>query len=212
MKITFFRALPLLTALSLCTGVAQLSYGQSTSDFQVVNRSISTNKKLKVIHLDAREDVGIAWIKGKKFSTGTIEFDVKGKDKLQESFVGIAFHGSNDKTYESVYFRPFNFRATDPVRKSHAVQYIANPDFDWPKLREEFPGKYEQPILPDTDPNEWFHVRIKVSTSQISVYVNGNAQSTLEVSPLVPQKGTMIGYWVGNGSAGDWKNLVIKPQ
>gem|GEM_PF-6071604 len=34
--------------------------------------------------------------------------------------------------YEAVYFRPFNFRSSDPVRKGHAVQYVANPGcFGW---------------------------------------------------------------------------------
>jgi len=83
--------------------------------------------------------------------------------------------------------------------------------YDWPKLRDNFPGKYEQPISPASDPNEWFHVRIDVTGDKISVFVNGNGRPSLVVAPpLVHYVGRQIGYWVGNGSAGNWKNLRIK--
>lgn len=178
--------------------------------FKVVNRSIRLDKTSGTINLDEVDGAGIAWIKKEKFTTGIIEFDVKGKDKLQQSFVGIAFHGLNDTTYESIYFRPFNFRAADPERRAHAVQYIALPGNDWPKLREDFPGKYEQPVSPALDPNDWFHVKIVVSTRFIKVYVNNSTQPVLEVESLAELKGEMIGYWVGDGSGGDWKGLKIR--
>jgi hypothetical protein len=139
-----------------------------------------------------------------------IEFDIKGKDVQQQSFVGFAFHGVNDSTYEAVYFRPFNFRASDPVRKGHAVQYIANPDFDWPVLRMRYPNKYEQPVSPVPDPNGWFHARIVVSREKIVVFVNGAPAPSLVVAPPpVVRDGLMLGFWVGNGSDGDWKNVRI---
>jgi len=56
---------------------------------------------------------------------------VRGKDLFQQSFVGLAFHGKDDNTYEAVYLRPFNVRSDDPVRRDHAVQYMSVPDFDW---------------------------------------------------------------------------------
>lgn len=175
--------------------------------YKVFNRTISLDGE--IIHLNEAEGPGIAWIIGKTFTQGTIEFDEKGKDEFQRSFVGIAFHGVNDTTYEAIYFRPFNFRATDPVRKAHAVQYIANPNYDWPKLRADFPNKYEQPVSSDLDPNQWFHVKVNVSDKKISVYVNGDNKAVLGVESLVDMSGKMIGFWVGNGSAGDWKNLKI---
>lgn len=175
--------------------------------FSVVNRVISL--KSGIIHLNEADGAGIAWIKGKTFTNGVIEFDVRGKDQFQASFLGIAFHGLNDTTYESIYFRPFNFRSTDPARKGHAVQYIAIPKYDWPKLRADFPNKYEQPISPELDPNQWLHVKIIVSDERVSVYVNGSERPALELQPLVHDGGKMIGYWVGNGSAGDWRNLKI---
>src|SRR5258707_571945 len=50
--------------------------------FEVINRQLSiTNQDNKtVIHLNSKENNGIAWIKDLKFEKGIIEFDVKGKD------------------------------------------------------------------------------------------------------------------------------------
>jgi hypothetical protein len=197
----------------MCVSALNCFAQNNTEDLQkkytVVNREISAGTDGS-IHLNEKDGVGIAWINGQQFTTGTIECDIKGKDVLQASFVGIVFHGVNDTTYETVYFRPFNFRADDPLRKSHAVQYIASPVYDWPKLRKEYPGKYEQPISPAPDPNTWFHARIEVSSKAIRVFVNGNTQPSLVVEPLVHTNGTMIGYWAG-GTDGDWKNFKIIP-
>jgi len=187
------------------------SFAQTTEELQkkytVFNRTLSAGADPGSIHMNDAEGEGHAWLNGTKFTYGTIEVDIKGKDKLQASFVGIAFHGVNDSTFESVYFRPFNFRSADPVRKLHAVQYIAPPKFGWEKLRNEFPGKYEQPISPAPDPNEWFHARIVVDSKNIKVYVNGSATPSLVVEALVHTSGTLIGLWTDTD--GDWKNLKI---
>jgi hypothetical protein len=176
----------------------------------VVNRLLTPGADPGSIHLNEVDGVGIAWLRGKEFTTGSIEFDIKGKDVLQHSFVGVAFHGVDDTTYEAVYFRPFNFRATDPVRKAHAVQYIASPNYDWPRLRADYPNKYEQPLSPAPDPEQWIHVRMLVESKKISVYVNNSKQPALTVEPpLVNTNGKKIGIWAGNTSGGDWKNLKI---
>ena len=182
---------------------------QGLRSYHVVNRSMELIKDSGIVRLNATEGVGIAWIKGEQFKEGIIEFDIKGKDAFQDSFVGIAFHGLNDTTYESIYFRPFNFRATDPVRKAHAVQYIANPAYDWPKLREEFPNQYERPVSPDIDPNDWFHVKISVVKDRITVYIANTRQPVLSVRSLLRRNGWKIGLWAGNGSDGSWKNLKL---
>lgn len=210
MKPLLFMALA-----SGCLSVHTL-YAQQTSkgavklskpDVTTVNRAYVADDK--GMHLDARDGAGIAWLNKVAFTTGEIELDIQGKDAFQQSFVGIAFHGVNDSTYESVYFRPFNFKATDSVRRIHAVQYIAMPLYDWPTLRHEHPGKYEKPLEPAPDPNAWFHVRLMINEDLIKVYVNGSFQPSLEVVPLTKEKGKKIGLWVGNGSAGSWKNLII---
>ncbi|MEP6750112.1 MAG: hypothetical protein ABJB86_20405 [Bacteroidota bacterium] len=161
------------------------------------------------LHLDDKEGIGLAWLDGVQFTTGTIEFDVRGKDLMQQSFAGIAFHGVNDSTYDAVYFRPFNFKSTDTIRRSHCVQYISLPQYDWPTLREKYPNKYEQAIHPSPDPNTWFHVRIVVKNMLVSVYVNNNSVPSLVVTTLNTRSDGMIGFWTGNHSAGDFANLKI---
>jgi hypothetical protein len=183
--------------------------GEMPMNYKLYNRSISPGEESGSVRLNAGTGVGIAWIKDKKFKYGTIEFDAKGKDEFQASFVGIAFHGVNEAIYEAVYFRPFNFQSTDLARVMHGVQYIASPKFDWPFLRSTFPGKYEQPISPAPDPNSWFHVRITVESKNIKVYVDGSTSPVLSVEPLVETGGNMIGYWVGGDSTGEWKNFKI---
>lgn len=187
------------------------SYAQSggglKKKYTAVNRVISSGTDPGSVHLNDQPGEGIAWMNNEKFTQGTIEVDIKGKDELQASFVGIAFHAENDSSFEVVYFRPFNFRSADPLRKTHAVQYIASPKYGWERLRREHPGKYEQPISPAPDPNAWFHARITVSSKNIKVYVNGNAAPSLIIEPLVHTGGTKIGLWTD--SDGDWKNLKI---
>jgi hypothetical protein len=204
MKIIFGKkkiAFVIILLISL-SAIAQQKY-------TVFNRVLSDGKENGSIHLNAAEGAGVAWINNLELTNGAIEFDIKGKDTFQLSFVGIAFHGSNDSTYEAIYFRPFNFHSPDPVRKTHAVQYVSDPDFDWPVLRSQFPNKYEQPVSPAPDPNDWFHVRIELNDKKIMVFVNGNKTPSLIVESLQKTPGKKIGYWVGNNSFGNWKNLKI---
>src|SRR5882757_9029061 len=58
---------------------------------------------------------GVYWLKDIKFANGTIDVDIKGRDVLQQSFVGIAFHGVDSINTDIVYLRPFNFRSTDTL-------------------------------------------------------------------------------------------------
>lgn len=178
---------------------------------QVYNREVSafSENGKNGIRFSAKENDGIAWLNGVDFANGIIELDIKGKDILQQSFVGVAFHGADDKKYDAVYFRPFNFRAEDSVRRIHAVQYISQPDFTWQRLREEHNAKYEKAIVPVVNPNDWFHVKIVVQHPQVSVFVNQESRASLVVEQLSTLKNGKIGLWVGNQSGGDFANLTI---
>ena len=186
----------------------------SNSDrFQLVNRDInvSINEQGKtVVHLNSKPNNGVAWIRNIAFEKGIIEFDVKGKNVLQQSFVGIAFHGVDDSTFDAVYFRPFNFQSPDTVRRSHSVQYISLPQYDWSVLREKYPGKYENSLSSNIDPESWFHAKVIVNDDNISVYVDGDQKPSLVVKLLTNRVSGKIGFWVGNNSDGDFSNLVIQ--
>jgi len=184
------------------------------SKLEVFNRKVSTfteNDK-KGIRFSKNENDGVAWLNGVEFSNGTVELDIRGKDVFQQSFVGIAFHGTDNKTFDAVYFRPFNFQSTDPVRKIHAVQYVAYPDYPWQILREKFNGKFEKAVIPSPNGTEWFHVKITIKYPIVTVFVNGNQEPSLTIEKLNTRKTGKIGIWVGNNSDGDFANLQITPQ
>jgi hypothetical protein len=181
--------------------------------FKVFNRSVSSlnDGARKGAHLSENSDPGVAYLEGVEFADGIIEFDVRGKDVLQQSFVGVAFHGVDGSTYDAVYFRPFNFKSEDPLRRSHAVQYISHPTYTWQKLRTEHTGRYEKPVMPVPDPNGWFHARIVVASPKVNVFVNDAKEPSLVVNQLSERKKGRIGLWVGDGSDGDFANLAIIP-
>jgi len=180
---------------------------------KVFNRSVSSlnDGARKGVRLSENPAEGVAYLRGIEFTNGTIEFDVRGKDVQQQSFVGVAFHGVDGTTYDAIYFRPFNFRAVDPARRIHAVQYISHPTYTWQKLRTEQLGKFEQAVNPVPDPNAWFHVRVVVASPRVSVFVGDAKEPSLVVDQLSDRKKGLIGLWVGNNSGGDFANFRIIP-
>jgi hypothetical protein len=147
-----------------------------------------------------------------EFTDGVIEFDALGKsDPPQSNFLGVAFRIADEKTHDAVYFRPFNFRADDPDRKAHAVQYISHPKYPWYDLRKDKPGQYEKPIATAPDGDTWFHVKIVVERPKVSVYVNDAKEPSLVVEELNGRKGGGVGLWVGPGQGGHFANLKITP-
>jgi hypothetical protein len=179
--------------------------------WKVYDRTVSVIEagSVKGVRFDERPGAGVAWIEDYQFANGIVEFDVRGKNVPQKSFVGVAFHGVDALTYDAVYFRPFNFKAEDPDRRGHAVQYVSHPIFTWNKLRNEHPGAYEQPVQSPPDPDGWFHVRIIVESPKVKVFVNGAKEPSLAVDQLSNRKKGLVGIWVGEGSGGDFANLRI---
>jgi hypothetical protein len=45
---------------------------------------------------------GVAYLPDITFANGTIEFDVKGKDVFQKSFMGVVFHGVDGATFDAM--------------------------------------------------------------------------------------------------------------
>jgi hypothetical protein len=123
----------------------------------------------------------------------------------------VIIHGVDERTYDTIYFRPFNFKSGDALRRLHAVQYISHPEFIWDKLRAEHPGQYEKPVLPAPDPNGWFHVRVAVTYPLVRVFVNDAEEPCLVVEQLSGRKKGRLGFYVSNDSDGDFANLKITP-
>ena len=221
MRTKDFLTLPILLFAGLCFSqnakiitpdLPKLLKEKKLSVFNREATILTNSPNQNAIHLDAKDNYGVAWLNEVQFSNGMLEFDVKGKNIMQQSFVGIAFHGSDDNTMDAIYFRPFNFQAQDADRKNHSVQYVSLPAYDWQKLRTDFPNKYEHSLNLPPKPDEWFHVRVVVNRPNISVYVNNNSTPDLVVEQLGDRKDGRIGFWVGNQSDGDFANLKITMQ
>lgn len=178
---------------------------------RTVNRTqtAAQEKGRSIIRLDAKEGDGLAIVQGPAFLEGTIDLLVRGEDVQQRSFVGVAFAIQNDRTFEVVYLRPFNFRTPDTARAKRAVQYASPPTWDWPRLRAETPGKYEKAVVPIPDPTDWVPLRLVVTRTQVSVYANGGTDPDLVVQRLGEAKAGPVALWVGNNSRGDFADLKV---
>jgi hypothetical protein len=178
---------------------------------QVFNRELTLiNERSHLgIRLSKDEGEGIAWLKGIEFSNGILEFDVRGEDVKQHSFVGIAFHGKNDSTFDAIYLRPFQFKVQEEILKRRAIQYVSLPGFPWRTLRGKSPDKYEHSIEPAPDPNSWVRVRIVIKDSTVSTYINGSEEPSLVVEKLTNIKSGSLGFYVADTSGGDFANITI---
>lgn len=201
----------IISSFSQTSPVLDLHQMVKSNGIEVVNRELSVinETSYKGIRLSKDEGEGIAWLKGIEFSNGIIEFDVRGEDVKQHSFVGIAFHGRDNATYDAIYLRPFQFRAEEEILRSRAIQYISLPGSTWQILREKFPGKYEHSIEPSPDPDSWIRVRIVVQGNTISTYINGSKQPSLLVEKVSHNTTGSVGFYVADTSGGDFANITI---
>jgi len=180
-------------------------------DWKAVNRhaTVVDSGGRKFVRLDEGPSMGLVWTP-LDFTDGEIELDVHGRDVLQKSFLGVAFHIESNTAFDAVYLRPFNFRATDSTRHAHAIQYISQPAYPWDRLRSQRSGQFEQPVLPEPDPNAWVHLKVVVRGNGVAAFVNGAASPALQVQGLSGRTKGGVGLWVGDPSPGDFANLVVR--
>ncbi len=197
-------------------------FGQLRQDTDLVNlyrkgKLKSVNREIKIVSSDSgaylriteNKKEGIVWLPGKDFKNGIIQIKMRGKDVLQRSFIGIAFHGADNNNYDAVYCRPFNFFAKDSVRRIHAVQYISHPDFTWEKLRKERNAIFEKEIVNPPNPNDWFTLKLVIENTTVKAYINDAEQPSLIVEKLNNRTSGKIGLFTGDSSGGDFKNIQI---
>ena len=169
---------------------------------------------LRLIEATDKRGGGMAILNGQTFRDGTIEVEVAGRRgpyavPTDRGFVGVVFRLSADRgKSEYIYLRPDNGRAEDQVQRNHSVQYSSHPDYPWPRLRKEFPEKYESYV--DLQPGAWTRMRIEVAGTTARLFVHGNAQPNLIVNDL--KHGASEGgvaLWIGPGSEAFFSNLRI---
>ena len=183
------------------------------SDWLSYNRAVTirSDPSGATVRMDARADAGLYWSPSLHFQRGVIEFEVKGQNVFQRSFVGIAFHIRDSITYEAVYLRPFNFAASDSASRAHAIQYVSHPEWTWRRLRNERQGEFEAAVTPPPDPNAWVHVRLEVDSQRVRAFVNRSAVPSLSISPPQRLSGGGIGFFVHDQSGGEFRNLRVSP-
>lgn len=195
-----------------------LSHIKDAKAWHVINADVEASLKdgKPVVRMKPKgksatpSDIGMALLEGFDFAEGTIELDLKGKGKQEASFVGVAFHAIDGSTFESVYFRPFNFLRDPPTFRTHAVQYVCWPEYTWEKLRKSKPGVYESTVKPVPDPAGWFHARIEVDKQKVRVWVDDGKEPCLVVDRLTIRNSGRIGLWV-DSKDGSFKSLRILP-
>jgi hypothetical protein len=200
-----------------------LFFGQKKKDIELATlyrdgKIKALNRAVKIVSTDSSgyinvsEDKGegVIWLPVKQLKTGTIKIEMRGKDVLQQSFIGVIFHGQDDSTYDAVYCRPFNFFAKDSVRRIHAIQYISHPFFTWKRLREEQNAVFEKEIVNPPDPNGWFTLKVVIDKTTVKAFINKSTVPSLVVNKLSKREGGKIGLFTGDGSGGDFKKIQLR--
>jgi hypothetical protein len=171
--------------ISLLLLLSNVSFAQKITQFdlfnlqlqgklQVVNRGMKSLRQGDKMFLQLSEGrgEGLVWLPIESFKNGVVHIEMRGQDVFQKSFIGIAFNGQNDSTFEAVYCRPFNFYAADSVRHIHAIQYIAHPTFPWKKLRDERNAQFEKEIKNAPHPDGWFTMKLVIEDKMVKAYIN----------------------------------------
>src|SRR5688500_12681188 len=169
---------------------------------------------LRLIEADTRRAGGMAVVNSQFFRNGIIEVDVAGRRGPyavadDRGFIGMAFRVSTDRArYEYIYLRPDNGRAEDQVRRNHSIQYSSHPDFPWPRMRKEFPEKYESYV--DLQPGIWTAMRIEVAGTTARLFVHAKRQPNLIVGDLKHGESEGgVALWIGPGTEAFFSNLRI---
>ena len=151
-------------------------------------RGVRAVKLVPAPEMASKDADMLALLDGAEFKDGTIQLDVAGAPRPgmppdSRGFIGVSFRtGPHGAWTEVFYLRPTNGRADDQLRRNHAVQYAADPEFPWHRLRQESPGVYESYV--DLEPGAWTTMRIEVSGTTARLYVNGAPQPCLIVNDL----------------------------
>jgi len=96
------------------------------------------------------------------------------------------------------------------VRRNHATQYAAHPDFTFARLRKESPERYESYV--DLEPGAWTRLRIEVAGRTARLFVHDAPQPALVVTDLkLGTEGGGVALWIGPGTEGFFANPRVTP-
>ena len=162
----------------------------------------------------SRNTLGLAIVNGITFRDGTLDVEVAGRRGPyavpdDRGFIGLAFRITpNAERFEYIYLRPDNGRVDDQVRRNHATQYSAHPDFPFSRMRKEAPEKYES--YADLEYGAWTKMRVVVSAATARLFVHDASQPALIVNDLKLGTGEGgVALWIGAGTEGFFRNLRV---
>jgi hypothetical protein len=174
-------------------------------------------KAIRLTTVSQNDESGSAFLPGVDFQDGTIEADVAvhittPPGVRMPGFSGIGFRAKADGSeYEVFYLRPKNALSDDQAMRNHAVQYCAEPNFDWYYLRRNWPSVYES--YADIAPETWIHMRIEVAGRAARIFLNGSSKPSLVVDGL---KGSnlhgKVALWGYAGEESYFANVRVIPS
>jgi hypothetical protein len=176
--------------------------------------AIRVVKKDKLMQFDENT---YAKLQNVNFHNGVIEVKVLSRllpdaPDFARGFIGLAFRiNDDDSAFESFYVRPTNGRSTDPVRKNHALQYFAYPQYTFSYFRDHGINDYEGTA--DIGLNEWIDIKVLVKDDRAEFFVNENKDPVLTVEPMKhgAHSTGSIGLFVDVGTEGYFKDLIVTP-
>jgi hypothetical protein len=208
--------LALLALAAILPASAQTVDQLTPHNVSVTAVTYQGRKAVRLTEIGAVENgAAYAIVKNISFRDGVIEAEVAGKPAVNappdaRGFIGIAFHLQENK-YEYIYLRPTNGRADDQVRRNHSVQYSSYPDYDFARMRQESPEKYES--YADLEPGVWTKIRIEVQGRTARLYVHDTEQPCLIVNDLkLEQHEGAIALWSGPGTEAYFSDLKVTPK
>jgi hypothetical protein len=202
----------LLSFALLCSANAQTSkHYNLVALLKAGKLGIDTSNHTQIIDAPGKQAITltkIAWLKNVSLGDGTIDIDLRGKDVFLKSFLGIAFHATDARHYDVIFFRPFRFHHADTATRRWSVQYMGMPEFDYAALRKAHPWVYENSVNPVPGAADWFHVTIVLKGGWITVYVNHSTTPSLKIQSLNKARDGGIGLW-DDELPGDFANLEV---
>lgn len=155
----------------------------------------------------------MAWLPA-DFHDGTISVDVASTLSVDapsyaRGSIGVTFRVGDDDRFESIYLRPLNSRVGDQIRRNRSIQYVAYPDFTFPRLRAEEPGKYE--TYADLPMDEWINLRVVVESQSARLFLDNRHQPAFVVNDLKlgSSRSGGVGLWIEAGTVGYFSGLNI---
>jgi 3-keto-disaccharide hydrolase len=168
-------------------------------------------------HEEATDETMSALLVDSDFTDGTIEVDVSGARRAgyaadntsaHKGHIGLSFRVRGD-TAERFYVRPENSILDDQLFRNRSVQYEADPDYSFNRLRQETPGVYES--YAPMRPGAWTTLRIEVAGTKARLYVNGSAEPVLVVNDLKNgTHGGKIALWTRISTDAYFSNLRVE--